>query len=260
MLKGFDQKSRVQNVQGVKAMMTPHAGLGYSGQQAMDAWKSCLIPETVVIIGPKHTQLGADWAVSPATSWTVPSGHGPEPACFELDTQLSRQIVQRVQGMELDAAAHFKEHGIEVQLPIIDWLCGSQRPRPQLVCIAMGDATWEEIRSAAHQLAGVLRPVMDKVLLAISSDMNHFAQDQENRRLDRLALDALMNGDPQQLLDVCRSNSISMCGVVPAALVMQTLKELGLKAQVEQISYDTSASVTGDPSRVVGYAAVRWKC
>jgi len=124
----------------------------------------------------------------------------------------------------------------------------------------MGDATWEDIHSAANQLAEVLRPIIDKVLLAISSDMNHFANDQENRRLDRLALDALMTGDPEHLLDVCRSNSISMCGVVPAALVMQTLKVLGLKPQVEQISYDTSAAVTADPSRVVGYAAVRWKC
>lgn len=260
MLKGLDQKSSAQNIQGVKAIMTPHAGLRYSGQQAMDAWKSCSIPETVILIGPKHTQLGADWAVSPATSWTVPSGHGPEPTRFEIDTKLSQQIAMSVQGMELDAAAHFKEHGIEVQLPIVDWLCGSQRARPKLVCIAMGDATWEDIHSAANQLAEVLRPIIDKVLLAISSDMNHFANDQENRRLDRLALDALMTGDPEHLLDVCRSNSISMCGVVPAALVMQTLKVLGLKPQVEQISYDTSAAVTADPSRVVGYAAARWKC
>jgi AmmeMemoRadiSam system protein B len=39
---------------------------------------------------------------------------------------------------------------------------------------------------------------------------------------------------------------------------MQTLKELGLETKVEQLSYNTSAKVTGDPSRVVGYAAARW--
>jgi AmmeMemoRadiSam system protein B len=49
-----------------------------------------------------------------------------------------------------------------------------------------------------------------------------------------------------------------MCGVVPAALVMQTLKELGMQTKIEQLSYDTSAGVTGDASRVVGYAAARW--
>ena len=258
LLEGFEQKSTVQSSQTVRAILTPHAGLQYSGQQAMDAWKSCTIPETVILIGPKHTQLGADWAVSPSTSWVIPSGHSSEPIHFEIDTQLSQQIAQGVAGMEMDAAAHFREHGIEVQLPLIDWLCGSQGPRPKLVCIAMGPANWEDIQSAASQLAEILRPIMHKVLFAISSDMNHFAQDQENRRLDRLALDALATGDPQTLLKVCQTNSISMCGQVPAALVMQTLKELGLTTHVQQISYDTSASVNGNPNRVVGYAAVRW--
>ena len=88
--------------------------------------------------------------------------------------------------------------------------------------------------------------------------MNHFADDQENRRRDRIALDALAHGDPERLLEVCRSNSISMCGVIPAALVMQTLKELGIQTKVQELSYDTSASVSGDSSRVVGYAAARW--
>jgi AmmeMemoRadiSam system protein B len=89
--------------------------------------------------------------------------------------------------------------------------------------------------------------------------MNHFATDQENRRKDRLALDALATGDPKQLLDTCRENAISMCGVVPAALVMQTLKELGIETKIQELSYDTSASVTQDPTRVVGYAAARWQ-
>jgi AmmeMemoRadiSam system protein B len=258
MLKDFDQHSTVIASDDVPAIMTPHAGLRYSGQVATDAWKSCKIPETVIIVGPKHTRLGADWAVSCSTSWQILSSHGKEIATFEIDSALSKQIAQSVQGMELDAAAHFREHGAEIQLPILDWLTGDTQRKPKLVCIAMGSGSWEEIQLAAKQLAEVIRPQAEKVLFAISSDMNHFAEDQENRRRDRLALDALCTGDPQHLLDVCKSNAISMCGVVPAALVMQTLKELGLETKVEQLSYNTSAKVTGDPSRVVGYAAARW--
>lgn len=258
MLKDFDQKSSVVASEHVPAIMTPHAGLRYSGQIATDAWKSCKIPETVIIIGPKHTRLGADWAVSCSSSWQVPSSHGQESATFEIDSELSKQIAQSVQGMELDAAAHFREHGAEIQLPILDWLTGNSPTRPKLVCIAMGHASWEEIQLAAKQLADVIRPQASKVLFVISSDMNHFADDQENRRRDRLALDALCTGDPQRLLDVCKSNSISMCGVLPAALVMQTLKELGIQTKIEELSYDTSARITGDATRVVGYAAARW--
>jgi AmmeMemoRadiSam system protein B len=89
--------------------------------------------------------------------------------------------------------------------------------------------------------------------------MNHFSAEEENRRKDRLALDALKTGDAKLLFDTCRKNEISMCGVVPAAFVMQTLKELGITTTIEELGYDTSASVTGYSSRVVGYAAARWR-
>src|SRR5437667_126260 len=64
-------------------------------------------------------------------------------------------------------------------------------------------------------------------LLLISSDMNHFATDEENRRLDEMALKALQSLDPKQLYDVVTSNNISMCGVLPAVIVLETLRRLG---------------------------------
>ncbi|MFM8397159.1 MAG: AmmeMemoRadiSam system protein B, partial [Pirellula sp.] len=102
--------------------------------------------------------MGADWAVSCSSSWQIPSSHGQESATFEIDSELSKQIAQSVQGMELDAAAHFREHGAEIQLPILDWLTGNSPTRPKLVCIAMGNASWEEIQVAAKQLADAIRP------------------------------------------------------------------------------------------------------
>ena len=253
MLGQFESNSQTEPVANVQAIMVPHAGLKYSGQIATDAWRSCQIPRTVVILGPKHTSLGADWAVSSAKHWELPGTAG-----FEIDQDLSRKIVSQVAGMELDATAHLREHGAEVQLPILDRLASASGERPRLVCIAMGNANWTEIEAAARQLAEVLREHPEPVLLVISSDMNHFATDEENRRKDRLALDALKTGDAKLLFDTCRENAISMCGVVPAALVMQTLKELGKNTKVEELGYDTSATVSGDTSRVVGYAAARW--
>jgi AmmeMemoRadiSam system protein B len=49
-----------------------------------------------------------------------------------------------------------------------------------------------------------------------------------------------------------------MCGVVPAALVMQTLRVLGQSPKIERLAYDTSARSSGNHDRVVGYAAARW--
>ncbi|MFN7735396.1 MAG: AmmeMemoRadiSam system radical SAM enzyme [Pirellula sp.] len=252
MLQAFESKSSIGPDTKTLAIMTPHAGLKYSGQIAMDAWRSAGVSKTVIIIGPKHTNLGAEWAVSPSKSWQLPNGDE-----FAVDMELASQIVKHVSGMEFDAAAHSREHGVEVQLPILSYVHRTSQ-KPKIVPIAMANSSWQDIATAAKQLAEVIRGCEEYPLLVISSDMNHFGSDEENRRLDELALAALASGNPERLLETCQSNSISMCGVVPAALVMQTLIELNETFGVERLGYDTSASTTGDTSRVVGYAACRF--
>jgi AmmeMemoRadiSam system protein B len=47
-----------------------------------------------------------------------------------------------------------------------------------------------------------------------------------------------------------------MCGVMPAVIVLETLRLLGVKPKAERVNYATTADVTGDRSRVVGYAGM----
>lgn len=227
------------------AVMVPHAGLKFSGAVAADAWRSVEIPKTVVIISPKHTQAGVNWAVCPFERWKLSAS-----VSFAGDPEVAQTIVKNMPGLQFDVAAHEQEHGIEIQLPILERVA----PDVRVVGIAVHGGTWPEIEMAAEGLAAALRSLPEMPLLVISSDMNHFADDAENRRLDRLALDAFSTGDPQQLLNTCQEHQISMCGVVPAALVMATLHKLGHQFKVEELNYETSADHGGERSRVVGYA------
>jgi AmmeMemoRadiSam system protein B/AmmeMemoRadiSam system protein A len=231
----------------VAAAMVPHAGLRYSGRIAADVWRRIALPESVLIIGPKHTADGVDWAVAPHDVWQLSST-----ASLPGAVELAEQLAAAVPGMELDAAAHRREHGIEVQLPILYRLS----PQTRVAAVAMSGGSLDELTAAAGSLATWLQGLDQPPLLIISSDMNHFADDAENRRRDRLALAMLEKNDPAGLLSVCAEENISMCGQLPAALVLLTLKKLGQKVAYEQIAYGTSADVTGDTSRVVGYAGV----
>ena len=168
------------------------------------------------------------------------------------DVELARRIAASVPGMELDANAHQREHGIEVQLPLLYRLA----PQTRVAAIAMSGGTYEELESTAAALADCLASLEKPPLLVISSDMNHFADDEENRRRDKLALAALEKNDPQGLLQICAEENISMCGQVPATLVLLTLKAMKQTAKYSEIAYATSADVSGDRSRVVGYAGV----
>jgi AmmeMemoRadiSam system protein B/AmmeMemoRadiSam system protein A len=228
------------------AAMVPHAGLIYSGRIAADVFKRIAIPDTVIVIGPKHTPLGVEWAVAPQQTWSMPG------FTLESDPKLARQLTQAIPGLELDAQAHQREHAVEVELPFIAHLA----PETKVVGIAIGGGDYDRCCEFADGLASVLREREDKPLLVISSDMNHFATDAENRRLDEIALKALDTLDPKNVFDTVTGNRISMCGVLPAVIAMETLKRLGGLKKVERVGYATTADVTGDKSRVVGYAGM----
>ena len=228
------------------AAMVPHAGLIYSGRLAASVLKRIRIPRTVIVIGPKHTPLGMDWAIAPHQTWSFPGGQ------LASDPDLAQRLARAIPGLELDAAAHQREHGIEVELPILARLA----PDTRVVGITVGTGDLAACRRFAEGLASVLRQCDEQPLLLISSDMNHYATDAENRRLDAMALDALGRLDPAAVHETVTENHISMCGVLPAVIVLETLRLLGGAQKAERVGYATSAEVSGDTNRVVGYAGM----
>jgi AmmeMemoRadiSam system protein B/AmmeMemoRadiSam system protein A len=228
------------------AVMVPHAGLVYSGRIAGDALRRIQIPSTVIVIGPKHTPHGVEWAVAPHETWSIPG------ATIAADPELAKQLVQAIPGLALDATAHAQEHAIEVELPLLARLA----PQSKVIGITLAGGDLPRCRQFAAGLAKVIRSLPEPPLLVISSDMNHFSSDSENRRLDEIALAAMESLDPEKLFNTVKSHHISMCGLVPSVIVMETLRLLGTLNRTERVAYATSADISGDKSRVVGYAGM----
>lgn len=224
--------------------MVPHAGWVFSGRLAAETLSRVEIPETVIVLCPKHKRPGANWAVAPYGSWSVPGAEVPG------DPELAGQLVESIRGLRLDATTHQYEHAIEVQLPLLARLA----PETRVVGIAMHGGEWVDLERFADQLAGVLATLSTPPLLLISTDMNHFADEAETRRLDQMALDAVAQLDPRKLLETVRSQQISMCGAVPTAVAMETLRRMGSLDRCEIVGHTTSAEASGDTTRVVGYA------
>jgi AmmeMemoRadiSam system radical SAM enzyme/AmmeMemoRadiSam system protein B/AmmeMemoRadiSam system protein A len=232
--------------QAWSAAMVPHAGLQFSGGVAASVFNRLQIPELVIVLGPKHTRHGVDWAVMPHERWSIPG------ASIASDPTVAQALVEAIAGLELDASAHAGEHAIEVELPFLARLA----PHTRVVGLAIGGGGWKHCERYAEGLVRVIRDLPTRPLLLISSDMNHFATDQETRRLDEMALAAMETLDPTTLLETVRAHEISMCGVLPAVIVMQTLRQLGGLRACERVSYATSADVSGDTHRAVGYAGM----
>ncbi len=230
--------------QQVAAAMVPHAGWFFSGKLAASVLKRIELPKRIIVIGPKHTANGVDWSVAPHRVWSFPGGQ------LESDQELARALADAVPGLKLDAAAHAQEHGIEVELPIIHRLA----PQTKVGGICVSGGSLDRYDQFAAGLASIISQLDEPPLLLISSDMNHYANDAETRRLDALALAQFDRLNEDALFETCQSNHISMCGLVPAVIVMKTLKKLGKLHQSIEVGYATSADASGDTTRCVGYA------
>ena len=203
-------------------------------------------PPQVIVLAPRHRPQGAEWAVAPHRTWQLPGG------CLDSDPALARMLADSIPGLELDAAAHAQEHAIEVQLPLLARLS----PQSRVVGITIHSGELEELHRFGEQLAGVLAALSERPLLVISSDMNHYADDRETRRRDRLALEALASLDPRRLYRTVYDHHISMCGVLPAVIVLSALRGLNALNRCQEVGYTTSAAVSHDTQRCVGYAGL----
>jgi AmmeMemoRadiSam system protein B len=232
------------------AVLVPHAGWQYSGRLAAQTLKRVTLPRWVIIFAPQHRGGGTDWAVAPHQTWQLPGRN------VEADLPMTEKMIQAVDFFAFDAAPHAHEHSIEVLLPILARIA----PETKISAVAMSMSTWDMIRRGAAQFANFLTSLPEKPMLIISSDMNHFANDETTRRVDKIALNAIYRAaaeqNPEHALQTIYEQQISMCGVVPAVFVMETLRIIGRLNHIEEVGYMTSADTSGDASRVVGYAGL----
>lgn len=222
--------------------MLPHAGHIYSGRVTAETLAKITLPRKLIILCPNHTGYGKHGAVWDKGAFQTPLGDVPiaEDTAAEL---LKSPCFCR------DYQAHGREHSIEVILPFLQYRMGREL---EIIPISLGRL--QNLPQMAEAITKCMQENADLGLL-ISSDMNHFANEKENKRKDFLALDAIKNMNEKQLLQVVMDKDISMCGVLGAYIGIVAAKALGL-THCELTSYDTSATTSGDSRRVVGYAGL----
>ena len=227
------------------AVIAPHAGYVYSGHVAGAVYSAIEIPDDVILIGPNHTGLGEDVSVMTEGEWEMPFG------TMEINTGLAERIVASSTLFTPDTLAHAREHSLEVQLPFIHYLNAKAR----IVPITVMRADKKTSAALGTAIAGVIKGYEGDVLIAVSSDMNHYESDRMTRQKDQLAIAQVLALDPDGLLDVTDENEITMCGALPTAVALNAVKKLGA-TQARLVKYATSGEISGDLDHVVGYAGI----
>ncbi|MDR3580085.1 MAG: AmmeMemoRadiSam system protein B [Oryzomonas sp.] len=229
----------------VLGVVAPHAGYIYSGAIAGKVYGRIAIPPAVLIIGPNHHGAGAAAALYPEGEWLTPLGR------TAINPRLNTLLQHHVPFIESDSSAHRFEHSLEVQVPFIQYL----RPDATMAALCLGHGDFAAVREIGKGIAAAIRAYGEDVLMVASSDMTHYESADSARRKDELALARVLAFDPEGLMKICHDEHITMCGVIPTAVMLVASRELGA-TQAELAAYGTSGDVTGDNSQVVGYASV----
>ncbi|ACM21356.1 MEMO-like protein [Geotalea daltonii FRC-32] len=226
-------------------VISPHAGYMYSGAVAGKLFGEVAVPSTVVILGPNHHGIGARAAIFPEGSWQTPLGTAP------VNSSLATLIKKHSSIVEADQKAHIFEHSLEVQLPFLQFL----RPDVSIVPVCLGFRDFKSCLLLGSGIASAIRDYGDEVLIVASSDMTHYETAASAKQKDEQAINMVLALDAEGLLLVCAQKDITMCGVVPATVMLVAAKGLGA-TKARLVQYATSGDVTGDNRQVVAYAAL----
>lgn len=144
--------------------------------------------------------------------------------------------------------AEQREHSVEVQIPFLQVIL----KKFSIVPILIGTQSLENI----NILADLISKKFEKnTLLIASSDLSHYHPYHDAVVLDSITLQLIQNLDVEGFYNGIKRGYSEACGFGPIMVAMLVAKKIG-KDKVKILKYANSGDVSGDKSRVVGYAAV----
>ena len=226
------------------ALVAPHAGLMYSGPVAAYAYHQVLgrAVGLVVLVGPSHFLGFEGVSIYRSGGFETPLG------VADVDEECASAIMEAAPIVHERAAAHSREHSLEMQLPFLKRVA----PEARIVPLLMGRQTAETALALGEALGTVLKG--RNALLVASTDLSHYHDAATAARLDRVVIDHVSRFDADGLQHALDAEPEHACGGGPTVAVMRAARHLGARDAMI-LRYADSGDVSGDKSTVVGYLA-----
>lgn len=231
MINGFMSSADKLKTDGeLKMVIVPHAGLVFSGPVAAYSFKQINPDEfdRAVILGPSHHFPVAGVYASGADAWQTPLG----------------QIkVARNDYFPTNDDIHQPEHAVEIELPFLQIVFLERKFAVMpLVVGSLSDQKRQNFLKELDQLAN------NKSLIVVSVDLSHYHSYDEAIKLDKISTDAILSLDASQVDNL----------EIDSPEAIKTIIELAKKNNWRPIllKYANSGDISGDKTKVVGYAAI----
>lgn len=220
--------------------IVPHGEFVYSGALLTETLSLLKFKNTAIILGTNHTGFGEDIAVWGSGAWQTPFGD------IAIDEALAAEIINTTFA-KADNIAHIREHSIEAVTSVLKYI----KPDIKIVPITISGMPLAKLRSFADDLA----PYLDDASLLVSTELDHYENEEVTDRKDFLAIEQMLIVDGKALYETVMSEGITVCGVYPLFAGLLAAKKAG--ADIGRlIRHLTSGAVLADKSSVVGYAGI----
>ncbi len=234
------------------AFLLPHAGYPYSGAVAASGYQSLSKEvETVIVAGPSHYISFRGVSIFAGDSITTTLGE------LQADQEAAEFLMEFDSHIAEIPAAFSREHSVEVHMPMIQ----TYLPKAKVVPIVMGQGMEQSIKPLAEALSALSKK--KEFIFIASSDLSHYPEYQTAVQADQQFLEALLTGDEKRVNEADKQIMsrrypdyyCTHCGKEPLSALLKFAK--GRRAdKIQLLNYRNSGDVTGDHSKVVGYAAV----
>ncbi len=226
------------------ALIAPHAGLKYSGPVAAYAYTlllGCVI-DVAVVVGRSHYVAFDGVSLYEGEAFETPLGPVP------IDQQCSAAVAKGCRRVNVHAAAHVREHSLEMQLPFLKHVL----PDISIVPLVMGD----QRRDTAFELGAAIAAAVQnrRAVVIASTDLSHYHDAATAAKLDATVIREVRRFDADGLMSALETFPGHACGGGPAVAVMQAASALGA-TDARILKYGDSGDVSGDKDAVVGYLA-----
>ncbi len=228
-----------------RALIVPHAGYQYSGLIAANGFRQLQghAYDGVVVVAFTHRLRFDGVSVDTRDAYETPLGEIPL-------HQEAAAILQSFPGIgHVEEAHETDEHSLEVELPFLQVVLD----RFRLVPVLIGSDSLEDAERLATALATLAR--LGDYLFVFSTDLSHYHPYDEAMRIDEGAVNAILFETPQAVHRLFARGDLEACGRGPIVTSLLLAAKLGYLDR-ELLYYANSGDTAGNPSSVVGYAAL----
>ncbi|KAF9394842.1 hypothetical protein CPC16_010004 [Podila verticillata] len=241
-------------IDGLRAIIAPHAGYTYSGPAAGYAYK-CIQPEKikrVFILGPSHHIHLSGCALSKCSEYATPLGN------LTIDKSINAELAKTGHFQEMSLETDEHEHSIEMHLPYVYKVFENHVEDVTVIPILVGGLS--EAKETHGNVTQSLHPKGQRHTHASSSTSSVVTGNQKIfesiRQLDHEGMARIEERSHRSFAQYLSRTHNTICGRHPIGVLLAAVEALGKEEhRIQFVHYAQSSSVLKTTESSVSYAS-----